>query len=210
MKDIYIFGSGGFSREVYFLIKQIGGYEVKAFVDIESRNHLFVDEREIPVISEDKLMEIERNVKPLLCIGLGDPKLIEKVTKKFNNFMFPNLIHPSVIFNDENIQIGQGNIITSGVIFTTNIEIGNFNILNLSSTIGHDVIIGDCNVINPSVNISGCVSIRNNNLLGVSSTILQNKSIGSNCIIGASSLVVKDVMDNLVVFGVPAKIFKKK
>jgi sugar O-acyltransferase (sialic acid O-acetyltransferase NeuD family) len=209
MKDIYILGSGGFSREVYFLINQIGGYEVKAFVDIQAGECLFLNGKKIPVISEDELLLMKFSVNPFLAIGIGDPKLINKITEKFNNFLFPNLIHPSVIFNDGKIQIGSGNIITAGVVFTTNIKVENFNIFNLCSTVGHDVLIGSCNVVNPSVNISGGVNIKNNNLLGVSATILQNKSIGSNCIIGASSLVVKDVMDDLVVFGVPAKVFKR-
>ena len=207
MKDIYIIGSGGFSKEVYFLIKQIGGYKIKGFVELEQQENILIDNEYVSVISEDTL--ISTLPGSCLAIGLGNPKLIAKVSEKFNNFLFPNLIHPSVIFNDKKIIMGNGNIITSGVIFTTNIQIGSFNVFNLSSTIGHDVVIGHCNVINPSVNISGGVQIGNNNLFGVSSTILQNKSIGNNSIIGASSLVVKNVLDNLVVFGVPAKVFKK-
>lgn len=207
MKDIYIIGSGGFSKEVYFLIKQIGGYQIKGFVDIEQQEDILINNEYVSVISEDNL--ISTFPGSCLAIGLGNPKLIAKVSEKFNNFIFPNLIHPSVIFNDNKIIMGNGNIITSGVIFTTNIQVGSFNVFNLSSTIGHDVVIGHCNVINPSVNISGGVQIGSNNLFGVSSTILQNKSIGNNSVIGASSLVVKNVLDNLVVFGVPAKVFKK-
>ena len=35
-------------------------------------------------------------------------------------------------------------------------------------------------------------------------------TIGKNCVIGAGSVVTKDVPDNVVVAGVPAKIVKYK
>ena len=45
--------------------------------------------------------------------------------------------------------------------------------------------------------------------IGSSSTILCGVTIGKNAIIGAGSVVTKDVPDNMVVAGVPAKIMKK-
>jgi acetyltransferase-like isoleucine patch superfamily enzyme len=46
--------------------------------------------------------------------------------------------------------------------------------------------------------------------IGTSSTILCGVTIGENAIIGAGSVVTKDVPDNTVVAGVPAKVLKKK
>ncbi|HEY9261479.1 hexapeptide transferase, partial [Chitinophaga sp.] len=145
-----------------------------------------------------------------LAIGVGDPKLIKKISDRLRSrFLFPNLIHPSVIGNFSDIKIGDGNIITANCVFTTSIKIGSFNLFNLATTVGHDVLIGNCNVINPAVNISGGVSIGSNNLIGVNATILQYKVIGSNSIVGACSLVTKNVDDNVTVMGVPAKILHK-
>lgn len=209
MKTIFILGSSGFAKEVYFLIKEIGGYEVEAFIDVETNGSIAFGKKNIPVISEEVFLSTFLDKKTCLAIGIGDPNLIQKVTKKFKAYDFPNLIHPRAVFDKENVVFGKGNIVTASVIFTTHISIGNFNIFNLSATIGHDTLIGDCNVINPTVNISGGVKIGSNNLLGVSSTILQHKEIGNGSIIGACSLVTKNVDDNLIVFGIPAKIYKK-
>ena len=52
----------------------------------------------------------------------------------------------------------------------------------------------------------GCIEIGDNVFIGAGTSINYNVRIGSNVIIGACSLITKDVPDNVVVAGVPAKI----
>jgi sugar O-acyltransferase (sialic acid O-acetyltransferase NeuD family) len=204
MKNIYILGAGGLAKEIYFLISQIGGYNIKAFVDVNTTSGVKIGDQFIEVITEKELMKFQGSC---LAMGIGNPKIVRKLKETFeSHFEFPNLIHPSVIADFENISWGKGNIVTANCILTTNIKIGSFNIFNLATSIGHDVEMGDCNLLNPCVSVSGCVKIGNNNLMGVKATILENKTIGNNSIIGAASLVLKDVPDNVTVMGVPAVI----
>lgn len=53
---------------------------------------------------------------------------------------------------------------------------------------------------------AGKVTIGNNVFIGMNTTILKNTIIGNNVIIGANSLVSKDIPNNVVVAGNPAKI----
>lgn len=53
---------------------------------------------------------------------------------------------------------------------------------------------------------SGKVTIGNNVFIGMKATILKGVTIGNNVIIGANSLVNKDIPDNVVVAGNPAKV----
>jgi acetyltransferase-like isoleucine patch superfamily enzyme len=55
----------------------------------------------------------------------------------------------------------------------------------------------------------GKVVLKQNCRIGSHSTILPGVSIGKNSIIGAHSLVNKDIPDNVVAFGVPAKVVRK-
>ncbi|MCZ2130523.1 MAG: acetyltransferase [Bacteroidia bacterium] len=208
-KAIYILGSSGFAKEVYFLLKEIGGYNVKGFIDIVSKEKVRFQEGNFDVITEEEFDAKETPETTMLAIGVGDPKLIKKLAGKFKAFTFPNLVHPSVVYDKDNVKMGQGNILVAGVLFTTCISVGDMNIFNLSSTVGHDAVIGSYNVINPTVNISGGVEIGTANLIGVGATILQYKKIGNGSVIGAASLVTKDVEDNIVVVGVPAKQMNK-
>ena len=53
---------------------------------------------------------------------------------------------------------------------------------------------------------SGKVKIGNNVYFGRHCTVLKGVTIGNNCIIGYGSLVMKDIPDNSVVAGSPAKV----
>ena len=54
----------------------------------------------------------------------------------------------------------------------------------------------------------GSVTIGSNVFIGFKSLILPGVTIGSNCIIGAGSVVAKDIPDNSIAVGVPAKVVK--
>lgn len=57
-------------------------------------------------------------------------------------------------------------------------------------------------------NDQDCPTIGNNVTIYCGAKVLGNITIGNNVIIAANAVVVKDVEDNCVVGGVPAKIIK--
>ena len=54
----------------------------------------------------------------------------------------------------------------------------------------------------------GPIHIKTNAWIGASATILQGVTIGENAVVAAGAVVSKDVPDNAVVGGIPAKIIK--
>lgn len=210
MKNIVIIGSGGFAKEVAFLIDEINAispqWNLLGYID----NGEATTNGKYQVINNDTWLQ-QTDAKIHVAFGIGNPLLLKKIhnTLKHNkNITFPNLIHPNVIGDWERITFGQGNIICASCTFTTDISIGNFNIINLDSTIGHDVAIGNYNVINPSVNISGGVQIKNKNMIGTNSTILQYIELESDLIIGASALILKNINEPGIYVGSPVKKIK--
>lgn len=208
MKDIAIYGAGGFGREVACLINSINRIE-----PTWNLIGFFDDGKELGTNNEygkiiGGIRELNSYSKPLsLVISIGNPKIIMSITNKIENrfVVFPNIIAPNVLFLDsDSLQIGIGNIITFNCSISCNVKIGNFNALNIGVTIGHDTIIDSYNVFNPSVNISGEVCIGNNNFFGVSSIVLQQKKIGQNTTIGVSSVIIKNTKNDSVYHGNPA------
>ena len=95
-----------------------------------------------------------------------------------------------------------------------NFDIGTFTYINSSYgvTIEDDVQIGShCSIYSDSTidNKHGPIILKNNCKIGTHSTIMPNVTIGENSIVAAYSFVNRDIPDNELWFGVPAK-FKGK
>lgn len=211
MKKAYIIGAGGFSKEVYLLLKRVGKYQFCGFIDNQPDvPEIRIGTLSYPIISEEFFLNQQPDKNDTaLFIGIGNPQIINKVATKFLEFDFPNLFSPCVEV-DESVLFGKGNIITKGVNFTVDINVGNFNIFNLNTTIGHDVSIGDCNVLNPGVSVSGGIKIGSKNLIGTGACLLQYLSMGDDNTVGANGVLTKSIDNSKVMVGVPCKEMQTK
>ena len=83
-----------------------------------------------------------------------------------------------------------------------------FSIMCVAKKIGKDVSIFQQVTIGYSH--SGCPTIGDNVWIYAGAKVLGGVTIGNNVVIGANSVVTKDVPDNAVVVGIPAKIIRFK
>lgn len=212
MKDIAIYGAGGFGREVLTLINDCNNVEKKwkvvgFFDDAKDKTEII---NEYNVLGGIK--ELNNWSSPLeLVVAVGTPLVKKEIIEKIKNPLvsYPNLIHPTVLIGDcKTVFFGKGCIICASNIITTNSIIGDFVVLNLACTVGHDTIIGDYSAFMPTCNISGEIVIGKNVYCGTGAKIINQKNIGNNAIIGAGAVVIRDVPDGAVVAGVPAKVIK--
>lgn len=89
------------------------------------------------------------------------------------------------------------------------IEIGNNVTITQNVTFHtHDGGVGLFRKEYPGINIMGKIKIGNNVFVGSHTIFLPGVTIGNNVVIAAGSVISKDVPDNVIVGGVPAKIIK--
>lgn len=212
MKDIAIFGVGGFGREVLALIKNINEvtptWNIVGFFDDGYEKGTIVNDYHNLGKAED-LNEWKTPIS--LAVSIGNPVIKKKVLDKINNPLvdYPTLIHPLAWIGDkEFVEIGKGCIICAGTLITTNIKIEDFVILNLGCTVGHDSVIKNYSAFMPSVNISGDVTIGEGVYVGTGAKIINQLEIGEYTIVGAGAVVSKTLPTRCTAVGVPAKPIK--
>jgi len=121
---------------------------------------------------------------------------------------FISIIHPFSSVSSTAI-LQNGVVVNPGSILAPYCRLGNFVSVNRNVTIGHHTQIGDYSTINPGTNIAGHCTIGENVTIGMGSIIIDKIKIGCNSIIGAGSLITKDVPENVLMYGSPAKIIKE-
>lgn len=58
------------------------------------------------------------------------------------------------------------------------------------------------------IDLFGSITVENNVHIGTGATIMPGVSIGDNCIIGCDAVVTKNIPDNSIAVGVPAKVIE--
>jgi len=105
-------------------------------------------------------------------------------------------IYPTAILGSEPylIRIGENVRITNGVRFITH-DGGAWVLRNLKQEYQN------IDIIQP-------IKIGNNVHVGINAVIMPGVNIGSNCIIGCGAIVTKDIPDNSIAVGIPAKVIE--
>lgn len=208
---IVVYGAGGQGKNVSLLIEQLGGWEIVGFLDDDaSKKGRIVRGYQILGSIKDAFAKYD---KLNVALAIGNSQVTEKKVKELRatgKVSFPNLIHPSVVIDNQNVKMGEGNVINANCVFTTLINIGSYNYFNRCCSVSHDVVIGDYCFVHSGVHLSGESQIGNGVWFGVNSTIVQCLKIGDNALIGAGAVILKDVEDNAIMVGNPAKVLRYK
>jgi len=210
MKNVYIYGAGGFGREIYSWLQDVQKCDSEinfiGFLDDASDTSVFSDLKDLFIGKGENWVPGE-NDYVVVAIGLIDTKVAVCNQLKNKGAQFLNLIHPSTILGP-NIKMGEGNVICPNCVLTTDITIGNFNHFNVATTIGHDVVIGSHNTLSAHGDITGFVTLGDENFLGSRVSIIPGKKVGSRNKISAGSVIFRNVGNEMLVMGNPAKAHK--
>jgi sugar O-acyltransferase (sialic acid O-acetyltransferase NeuD family) len=155
---------------------------------------------------EDAFVLYEKYGDCKLVLTPDSPQIREKLYYYYSQigFQFATIISPNARISNS-AYIGEGTIVQDGVNVSSDTQIGKCCKLNTNSNIMHDNQISDFVTIAPNAVSLGYIKIGMRSYIGANSTLLPYVNISSDVIVGAGAVVTKDVTNNVIVKGVPAK-----
>tara|TARA_B100000963_G_scaffold5483_1_gene4139 strand:- start:2399 stop:3025 length:627 start_codon:yes stop_codon:yes gene_type:complete len=201
----YILGSGGLAREIYGWIVD---HNKKAQKKIEIEGFLILDDasEEQKIYGKDCLNINNLNEPFYFIVGIGvfEYKLkgIQKALRCEGSPL--TFIHHSVSIG-EDVSIGEGCVINPRSSVSSGAKISDFVLINCDTGVGHDASIGSYSTIFGNVAINGNVSIGENVEIASGVTIYPGVKIDNNSKCGVGSIVIRNVKENQLVLGYPAK-----
>lgn len=126
-------------------------------------------------------------------------------------------IEPGAIIRDQ-VSIGENAVIMMGAVINIGAEIGDKSMIDMGAVLGGRAIVGKNSHIGANAVLAGVVEpasaqpvrIGDNVIVGANAVVLEGVQVGDNAVVGAGAIVTKDVAENEVVAGVPARVLKVK
>lgn len=182
------------------------GYSIAGIVDrVDKGTHPYLGDDDAFISNYINYIDIPLVITP------DNPAVRSKLFKKYKGlgFKFKTLIAPDAVIS-KSASISEGCMIQSLCNVSSNTVLGNCVRVNIGANIMHDSHIEDFSVVAPNAVVLGYVSIAGESYIGANSTVLPNLRIGRNSIVGAGAVVTKDVSNNTVVAGIPARVLKMR
>ncbi|HHT9158306.1 MAG: hypothetical protein A2099_07500 [Planctomycetes bacterium GWF2_39_10] len=162
-----------------------------------------------PIYADSELFQKKCSDNQILFVlGIGQElmKVRARIAAqlKKNGYSLCVITHPSSIIASS-ATLGEGVVVMAGAAINPFVKLGNHVVVNTGATIDHDCVVGDNSFIQPGVHLAGHVYVGKNTVIGIGSAVKEKIKIGNNSIVGGGAFVNRDVPDNTVYAGVPAR-----
>jgi sugar O-acyltransferase (sialic acid O-acetyltransferase NeuD family) len=200
-----IIGAGGHAIEVLDIIKI-----KKNIVFFDS---VSTDKKKLfsyPIIHSKKEAVAYLAKDKRFILGLGNGLARYKMTDYFKEIggVLTSIISNKSFIGSQKVSLGRGVNVMHHVFISSDVRIGEGVLVNASSNIHHGVVVEDFVEIAPQAVLLGSCSVGKFSMIGAGVVILPNVHVGENVLVGAGSVVTRDLENNAVYTGNPAKKLK--
>jgi sugar O-acyltransferase (sialic acid O-acetyltransferase NeuD family) len=204
-KDLVVFGAGGHGKVVAD-VAMSAGFSLAGFVDDSPTLHGLCI-LGLPVLGNRQWFYQADPEAYTVVIAIGDNYLRFKLARLLanQNIDLTTIISPSAVISPS-ARIGRGTVVMPGVVVNADAVVGEGAILNTGTIVEHDVMIGQFVHVSPNAALGGAAEVGDLAHIGIGSTVLPLVCIGSRSILGAGSLATRNISNDVVAFGSPARV----
>ncbi len=211
MKSV-IMGAGSYG-EVYANYLLESGVEIIGFIDSNQDLKGKYIQGKIVFGNREELYHLKEScgVEAVYCSIGNNHDRVELFEFALSlGFKIPNFIHPTAIVS-ESIILEDGSYVLAGSIIMPEVKVCKYSMISMGVKIAHHTIIESGSFISTGVNIGANIVLKEKSFVGIGATVMTGvHEIGRNSTIGAGAVVIRNVPDNAVVAGNPAKVLKYK
>lgn len=197
-KKIIIIGASGHGKVLADLAIK-NGYELQGFLDDGKPSG---ENCGFPILGKvEKALEYQQECEFVIAIGNNDIR--KRIAERYL-LKWARLIHPTAVIG-MNVEIGEGTVVMANAVVNPGAKVGKHCIINTAAIVEHDNFLGDYVHISPNAALAGTVSLGERTHIGIGAVVRNNLEITSNVVIGAGAVVVKNIYEQGIYYGVPAR-----
>jgi sugar O-acyltransferase (sialic acid O-acetyltransferase NeuD family) len=210
---ILIIGASGQARVLIDTVEQEGKYRIAGLLD--QAREAGEEVMGYPILGQESSLPHWQEQYQLAggLIAIGDNWIRQQVYRKLQqiqpDFKYVTAIHPRASLA-KGVEIGEGTVVMAGAVINSNSRVGRFCILNTRSSLDHDGQMGDFSSLAPGVTLGGGVAVGDFTAISLGANVIHGLKIGAHAVIGAGATVLKDVPDQVVAYGSPARIIRRR
>ena len=208
-EPLLIVGAGGFGRETAAAVRELPDFDLLGFLDDDPARH----GQEVagrPVLGPAEAVHAHPDARVVVCTG--SPRsydtrrvLVERLAIAPDRYA--TVVHPRASIGS-GTALGAGSVVLAGVVTTTDVLVGSHVAVMPGVTLTHDDVVGDYATFGSGVLLGGGVTVATGAYVGAGAMVREGCTIGRGSLVGMGAVVVRDVPDDEVWAGSPARYLR--
>lgn len=211
-RPVVILGAGGHARVVLDALRSRGEREVVAALEADPARH-GGDLDGVPIVGgDDRLDDYPARdfAVAVAVVGFGAKVVRHALAQllRSKGYELVTVVHASAVVSPR-ASLAPGAQVMAGAVVNPGATLAADAIVNTGAVVEHDCVVGRGAHLGPRAVLGGGVLIGPEAQLGLGAIVLPHLRVGTRAVVGAGAVVLRDVADDAVVVGAPARAMAK-
>jgi UDP-N-acetylbacillosamine N-acetyltransferase len=145
-----------------------------------------------------------------VALGVGDNASRHWIAEScaYRGAEILTVVHPRAAVSRA-ARLGRGSVVMANASVNVDAVVGDGVLVNSGAVVEHDVEVGEYAHVAPNAAMGGRSSLGAFSHLGIGASVLPCVHVGAHSVVGAGAVVVKNLPDEVVAIGIPARIHRQ-